>query len=54
MKESDLYIPLKRYLDSQCYEVKGKVQDCDVVAVRGQETLVVIKLKRSLNLEVIQ
>jgi hypothetical protein len=53
LKESDLYFPLKRFLESQNYEVKGEVQDCDVLAVRGKETPVVIELKVSLNLDVI-
>ena len=37
MKESDLYPPLKEFLEDQNYEVKGEVQDCDVLAVRGEE-----------------
>lgn len=53
MKESDLYLPLKRFLESQNYEVKGEVQDCDVLAVRGEETPVVAELKLSLNLDVV-
>jgi hypothetical protein len=53
MKESDLYPPLKRYLESRGYEVKGEVQDCDALAVRGDETPVVVELKLSLNLNVI-
>jgi hypothetical protein len=53
MKESDLYLPLKRFLESQDYEVKGEVQDCDVLAVRGEEAPVVVELKLSLNLDVI-
>ena len=53
MKESDLYLPLKRFLESQGYEVKGEVQDCDVLAVRGGESPVVVELKRSLNLDVV-
>ena len=53
MKESDLYPPLKRFLESQNYEVKGEVQDCDVLAVRGEEVPVVVELKLSLNLDVI-
>lgn len=53
MKESDLYPPLKRFLESQGYEVKGEVQDCDVVAVRGEELPVVVELKLSLNLAVV-
>lgn len=53
MKESDLYLPLKLFLESQNYEVKGEVQDCDALAVGGQETAVVVELKLSLNLDVV-
>jgi hypothetical protein len=53
MKESDLYFPLKTFLESQGYEVKGEVRDCDVLAVRGKEAPVVVELKLSLNLDVI-
>ena len=53
MKESDLYMPLKKFLESQDYKVKGEVQNCDVLAVRGRETPVVVELKLSLNLNVI-
>jgi hypothetical protein len=53
MKESDLYLPLKLFLESQNYEVKGEVQDCDALAVRGKETPVVVELKLSLNLNVV-
>ncbi len=53
MRESDLYLPLKQFLESQNYEVKGEVQDCDALAVRGKETPVVVELKLSLNLDVV-
>ncbi len=53
MKESDLYLPLKRFLESQGYEVKGEVQDCDVLAVRSEEVPVVVELKLSFNLNVV-
>ncbi len=53
MKESDLYLPLKRFLESQKYEVKGEVEDCDVLAIRGQEAPVVVELKLSFNLNVV-
>lgn len=53
MRESDLYLPLKRFLESQNYEVKGEVQDCDVLAVRGEDDPVVVELKLSFNLNVI-
>ena len=53
MKESDLYLPLKRYLEFQNYEVKGEIRDCDVLALRGKEAPVVVELKLSLNLDII-
>lgn len=53
MKEKDLYPPLKTYLEGQQYEVKGEVNDCDVLAVRNHETPVIVELKLSLNLSVI-
>lgn len=53
MKESDLYPPLKLYLESQSYEVKGEVGSCDVFAIRGAEPPLIVELKLSLNLTVI-
>ena len=50
MREVDLYPPLKHFLTQQGYEVKGEVQHCDVVAVRGDERVVVVELKLSINL----
>ena len=53
MKETDLYPPVKRYLEDQGYTVKGEIDDCDVVAVRSGDTPVVVELKLTLNLNVI-
>ncbi len=53
MKESDLYPPLKLYLESQNYEIKGEVGDCDVFAVRDAEPPLIVELKLSLNLTVV-
>jgi len=44
---------VKRFLESQGYEVKGEMGERDVAAVRGDEELIVIKLKLSLNLELV-
>ncbi|WP_043793793.1 DUF2161 family putative PD-(D/E)XK-type phosphodiesterase [Solidesulfovibrio fructosivorans] len=52
MKESDLYLPLKRFLESQGYEVKSEIGACDVVAVRGEEMPLVVELKLSFNIDV--
>ncbi|MEH0019001.1 MAG: DUF2161 family putative PD-(D/E)XK-type phosphodiesterase [Desulfobacter sp.] len=53
MKEADLYPPVKQFLEAQGYTVKGEIRECDVVAVRGSETPVVVELKLSLNLGVL-
>jgi len=48
--ESDLYAPVKAFLEGQGYVVKGEVRGCDVVGVRGAEPPVVVELKRSFGL----
>ncbi|MBN1880504.1 hypothetical protein JW823_10370 [bacterium] len=53
MKESDLYLPVKKFLESQNYEVKAEIHACDVLAVRGDDEPVIVELKLSLNLDVI-
>ena len=53
MKEIDLYIPTKRFLESQGYEVKGEIGECDVMAVRGTEDPVVVELKLAFSLDVL-
>jgi hypothetical protein len=53
MKESDLYQPVKEFLEAQGYEVKAEVRDCDVVARRDNEEPVVVELKLSLNIAVL-
>ena len=51
-KESDLYLPVRRFLEHRGYRVRGEVVDCDLAAVRGQE-LVVVELKRTFNLTLV-
>jgi hypothetical protein len=59
MKESDLYLPLKNFLEKQDYEVKAEVENCDVVAIKKSaaneeaQPPTIIELKLSLNLEII-
>ena len=50
--ESDLYGPVKEYLENLGYAVKGEVKDCDVTALRDGE-LIVVELKRGFTLELI-
>jgi hypothetical protein len=53
MAEAELYDPIKRFLENQGYAVKGEIGKCDIVAVRGDEGLVVVELKERLSLALI-
>ena len=53
MRETDLYAPIKRFLESQNYNVKGEIHNCDITAVRNEEEPIIVELKLSLNLDVI-
>ena len=53
MKESDLYPPLKLYLENQNYAIKGEIGNCDVFAIRNAEPPLIVELKLSLNLTVV-
>jgi hypothetical protein len=48
-RESDLYTPIKAFLQGQGYTVRGEVNGCDLVAVRGDE-MVIVELKVTFNL----
>ena len=50
--ESDLYLPVKAYLEALGYEVKGEVRHCDITAVKG-DSLIVVELKKNFSLELI-
>ncbi len=53
MAETDLYAPVKLFLEKQGYTVKAEVKSCDVVAVRGDEPPVIVELKSALTLQLI-
>lgn len=48
--ETELYAPVKTYLEALGYEVRGEVKHCDLVAVREGQEPVVVELKRTFNL----
>ncbi len=50
--ETDLYLPVRRYLERKNYSVYAEVKGCDIAAVKNNE-LVVIELKNSLSLKLI-
>lgn len=49
-RETDLYAPVKTYLEAQGYEVKGEIGAVDVMAVRGDEDPVLVELKLGFSL----
>lgn len=51
--ETDLYTPLKGFLEGQGYAVKGEIGRCDVVAVRGDEDPVIVELKVRFSLDLV-
>lgn len=50
--EKDLYDPINNYLRNQGYEVQSEVKDCDIVAVNGEE-IIIIELKKNINLKLL-
>ena len=53
MRETDLYPPIKAFLEAQGYTVKGEVEGCDVVAVRGEEPPVIVEMKAVFSLALV-
>lgn len=52
LRESDLYAPVKAYLQALGWEVKAEVEDCDAAAVKDGK-LLAAELKLTLNLDVV-
>ncbi|WP_071672849.1 DUF2161 domain-containing phosphodiesterase [Nioella nitratireducens] len=50
VKETELYGPVKAYLEGQGYEVKAEVGAADLVAVRENEEPVIVELKTRFSL----
>ncbi len=53
--ETSLYLPVKAFLETAGYVVKGEIGGCDLVGLREDEAPVVVicELKMSFNLELI-
>jgi len=52
-KETDMYGPIKFFLETHGYEVKSEVKDCDVVGYRKNDPPIIIELKKNLTFELI-
>jgi len=48
MLESDLYVILEKHFKALGYEVKGEVCGCDLVAIKGDE-MIIVELKKSFT-----
>ncbi len=51
--EAALYRPVKHFLESCGYQVKGEVRGCDLVARRGDEPPVIVELKLRFTLALV-
>jgi len=50
MRETDLYEPIKRFLEQQGYEVKAEIGAADIVGVRGGEPPLIVETKTGFSL----
>jgi hypothetical protein len=53
--ETALYLPVKRFLETLGFSVKGEIGGCDVVALKGNDPPIVVicELKQAFNLELL-
>lgn len=51
-KETDLYAPVRAFLEAEGYQVQAEVKDCDIAAVKDGR-LVVVELKTAFNLKLV-
>ncbi len=51
--ETALYAPVKALLEGQGYSVKGEINGCDVVGLRGDEPPLVVELKKTFGLALV-
>ena len=53
MRETELYGPVKTFLEAQGFEVKAEICGADVVAMRNNEDPVVVELKLAFSLALV-
>ena len=51
--ETDLYPPIKSFLEAQGCEVKAEINSCDVVAKKPDGSVIIIELKKGFNLDLL-
>lgn len=53
-RETDLYAPVKMFLEELGFEVKSEIAAADVVGRRGEADIVIVELKRGFSLSLLQ
>ena len=53
VRETELYAPLKSFLEDQGYEVKSEIGAADVVGQRGEEEPLIVEMKTGFTLSVV-
>lgn len=51
-KETDLYEPIRAFLEEEGYQVQAEVKGCDIAAVKDGQ-MVIVELKKSFNLKLV-
>lgn len=52
MLEKDMYLPIKKYFEEKDYIVRGEVGQCDLVALKGEE-LIMVEMKKSISVKLL-
>ena len=51
-KETDLYEPIRAFLEEEGYQVQAEVKGCDIAAVKDGQ-MVIVELKKAFNLKLV-
>ena len=51
-KETDLYEPIRAFLEEEGYQVQAEVKNCDIAAMKDGQ-MVIVELKKSFNLKLV-
>ena len=51
-KETDLYEPIRAFLEEEGYQVQAEVKHCDIAAVKDGQ-LVIVELKKAFSLKLV-
>lgn len=52
MNESELFEPVKNHFTSKGYDVDGEVENCDLVAIKN-DNIVIVELKKTFSLKLV-